>query len=51
MAGRMGNERVTASNLEVVKIDADRSLLFLRGSVPGHRNGLVSVRAAVKSTS
>ena len=49
MAGRMGNERVTASNLEVVKIDADRSLNFVRGSGPGHRNGIVTGRAAVKA--
>ncbi len=49
MAGRMGNERVTASNLEVVKVDADRSLIFVRGAVPGHRNGIVRVRPAVKA--
>jgi large subunit ribosomal protein L3 len=46
----MGNERVTASNLEVVKIDTDRSLIFVRGAVPGHRDGIVRVRPAVKAS-
>ncbi len=49
MAGRMGNRRVTSLNVEVVDIDADRSLLFVRGSVPGHCNGVVSVRPTVRS--
>lgn len=49
MAGRMGNRRVTTLNLEVVRVDAERGLLFLRGSVPGHRNGIVRVRPAVKA--
>jgi large subunit ribosomal protein L3 len=49
MAGRMGNENVTVQNLEVVRVDGDRGLLYLRGSVPGHRNGIVGVRPAVKS--
>jgi large subunit ribosomal protein L3 len=48
MAGRMGNRRVTSVNLEVVEIDADRSLLFIRGSVPGHLNAIVQVRATVR---
>ena len=49
MAGRMGNERVTQLNLEVVRVDAAKNLLFVRGTVPGHRNGIVSVRPTVKS--
>jgi large subunit ribosomal protein L3 len=48
MPGRMGNERVTERNLEVVRIDSERGLLYLRGSVPGHRNGIVRVGPAVK---
>ncbi|MDD5093013.1 MAG: 50S ribosomal protein L3 [Dehalococcoidia bacterium] len=44
MAGHMGNERVTARRLKVVKADPDRNLLLLRGSVPGHRNGLVIIQ-------
>lgn len=47
-AGQMGNERVTAQNLEVIKVDCDKNLLFLRGAVPGHRNGLVWVRKTKK---
>jgi len=47
MAGRMGNERVTVRNIEVVRVDAEQNLLFVRGGIPGHRNGLVRVRAAV----
>ncbi len=49
MPGRMGNERVTVRNLEVVRVDADQNLLFVRGSVPGHANGIVRVRHAVAS--
>jgi large subunit ribosomal protein L3 len=47
MPGRMGNERVTTRNLQVVRTDPERNLLYLKGSVPGHTNGLVRVRAAV----
>ncbi len=46
-AGHMGAERVTVQNLEVVRVDADNNLLFVRGAVPGHNNGLVRVRRAV----
>jgi large subunit ribosomal protein L3 len=46
MAGRMGNERVTTKKLTVVRSDAERNLLLVRGSVPGARNGLVMVRKA-----
>jgi len=47
MPGRHGNSRVTTRNLEVVEVDGDRNLLFVRGSVPGHRNAVVRVRRAV----
>ena len=50
MPGRLGNRRTTTLSLEVVKIDAERSLLFVRGAVPGHRNGIVRVRPTVRST-
>lgn len=42
--GQMGNKRITQKGLEVVRIDADRNLLIVRGSVPGPKNGLVEVR-------
>jgi large subunit ribosomal protein L3 len=47
MAGQMGNERVTVKNLEVVRVDAEKNLLFLRGGLPGAINGIVAVRTAV----
>jgi len=47
MPGRLGNERVTTRNVLVVRVDAERNLLLVRGSVPGANDGLVRVRAAV----
>lgn len=49
MAGRMGNERRTIENLQVVRIDADRNLLLIRGAVPGAPGGQVIVRPSVKA--
>ena len=48
MAGRMGGEKVTTLNLEIVSSDPERNLLLVKGSVPGPRGGLVLVRDAVK---
>lgn len=48
MAGHMGNERVTTLNLDLVKIDVERNLLLIKGSVPGAANGDVIVRPTVK---
>jgi large subunit ribosomal protein L3 len=42
--GQMGNKRVTQKGLTVVRVDPDRNLLLVRGSVPGPRNGVVEVR-------
>jgi large subunit ribosomal protein L3 len=49
MAGRMGNERVTVQNLRVVRVDEERNLLLVKGSVPGANEGLLLIRRAVKS--
>jgi large subunit ribosomal protein L3 len=49
MAGRMGGERRTIENLQVVRIDADRNLLLIRGAVPGAPGGQVIVRPSVKA--
>jgi len=49
MAGHMGNVRRTVQNLEVVRVDAERNLLLIRGAVPGHAGGSVYVRPAIKS--
>jgi large subunit ribosomal protein L3 len=46
MAGRMGNERVTAENVEVVVVDAERNLLAVKGSVPGANGGIVVIKPA-----
>jgi len=48
MAGRLGADKVTKINLEVVKIDAERNLLLVKGAVPGSENGQLVVRPAVK---
>jgi large subunit ribosomal protein L3 len=49
MAGHMGNARVTVQNLEVVRVDLDRNLVLVKGSVPGPNKGLVMIRKAIKS--
>lgn len=49
MAGRMGNQRVTIQNLEVVGVDADRDLILIKGAVPGANGSVVLVRGAVKA--
>ena len=48
MAGHMGDRQRTQQNLEIVRTDADRGLLFVKGSVPGAKNGWLMVRDAVK---
>jgi len=48
MAGHMGDKQRTQQNLEIVRTDADRGLLFVKGSVPGAKNGWLLVRDAVK---
>lgn len=49
MPGRMGNARFTAQNLEVIKVDEDRNLIAVKGSVPGTKGGFVTIRDAAKS--
>jgi large subunit ribosomal protein L3 len=48
MPGHSGNDRVTVHNLEVVRIDEERNLIYLRGAVPGHRHGYLVVRKSNK---
>ena len=50
MAGRLGADKVTKINLEVVKVDAERNLLLVKGAVPGSENGQLVVRPAVKAS-
>ncbi len=49
MSGHMGNVRRTIQNLEIVRVDAERNLLLVKGAVPGHRGGRVIVRPSVKA--
>ena len=49
MAGRLGGQKVTTLNLEVVSADAERDLLLVKGAVPGPKGGLVVIRDAVKA--
>ena len=48
MAGHMGAARVTTQNLQVVRTDAERGVIMLKGAVPGPKGGWVTVRDAVK---
>jgi large subunit ribosomal protein L3 len=49
MSGHLGVDKVTTANLEVVRVDAERNLLLVKGAVPGSENGQVVVRPAVKT--
>ena len=51
MSGHMGNVRRTIQNLEVVRVDAERNIILIKGAVPGHKGGRVIVRPAVKARS
>ncbi|MCL2057866.1 MAG: 50S ribosomal protein L3 [Oscillospiraceae bacterium] len=48
MPGHMGNVRVTAQNLDVVRVDKERNLMLIKGSVPGARGALLEIRETVK---
>ena len=48
MPGQYGNERVTVQNLEVVKVDAARNVLLIKGAIPGPKGGIVTVTDSVK---
>lgn len=48
MPGQYGNDRVTIQNLEIVKVDADRNLLLIKGNVPGSKGAILTIRQSVK---
>jgi len=48
LPGHMGNDTVTIQNLEVVRVDAERNLLLVKGAVPGPKGGLVALTSTVK---
>ena len=50
MAGHLGQEVVTTQNLTVVRVDAERGLIMIKGAVPGHEGSYVKVRDAIKKT-
>ena len=43
MPGRMGNDKVSVANLEIVKVDLENNLIYIKGALPGHRNSLVYI--------
>lgn len=49
MAGHMGDATCTVQNLDIVRVDAERGLLLVRGAVPGHKNADIVVRPAIKA--
>ncbi len=49
MAGQWGNEQVTVLNLDVVKVDAEKNILAVKGAIPGARGGIVFIRDSVKA--
>ncbi|NLS44812.1 MAG: 50S ribosomal protein L3 [Firmicutes bacterium] len=49
LPGRLGGKRVTIQNLEVVRVDPERNLLLVKGSVPGRRGSLLIIKEAIKS--
>jgi large subunit ribosomal protein L3 len=51
MAGQLGNERVTVKNLEVVRVDPEKNLVYVRGGVPGHNDGIVRLRSVATGSS
>ena len=50
MPGQMGNQRVTAENLRVMAVDVESNMLLLKGAVPGHRNGYVTIKRSHKKS-
>ena len=49
MAGQYGNEKLTVLNLEVIKVDAEKNLIAVKGAIPGARGGIVVIRDSVKA--
>ena len=50
LAGHMGSVKVTVQNLEVVKVDAEKNLLLIKGAIPGAKGSVVTVKAAIKGS-
>ena len=50
LAGHMGSVKVTVQNLEVVRVDADKNLILVKGAIPGPKGSMVTIKEAVKSS-
>ena len=49
MPGHMGGKQVTTQNLEIVRVDAEKNLLLVKGAVPGPKKALVTIKESVKA--
>ena len=49
LAGRMGGDRITIQNLEIVRVDLDRNVILIKGNVPGAKKSLITIKSAVKA--
>lgn len=49
LAGRMGGDRVTIQNLEIVRVDADKNVILVKGNIPGAKKSLIEIKTAVKA--
>jgi large subunit ribosomal protein L3 len=49
MPGHMGGKQITVQNLEIIRIDSDNNLLLVKGSVPGPKKALVTIKETVKT--
>lgn len=49
LPGRMGSDKITVSNLEVIKVDAERNLLLIKGALPGSKGTLLTIKGTVKN--
>ena len=50
LPGRMGGDKVTVQNLEIVKVDAERNLLLIKGNIPGPNKAFVKIQSAIKAS-
>lgn len=50
LPGRMGGERITIQNLEIVKVDADRNVILIKGNVPGSKKSMVEIKLPIKAS-
>ena len=49
MPGHMGSKKITIQNLEIVRVDAEKNLLLVKGAVPGPKKSLVTIKETVKA--